>query len=102
MLWSSKHGQTDELTKFKVSSISNEDILETVKQAKLEAQEAMGKLCMADALKHDGDWINPCNKMSDEIDDYSSEEDSDSEPDMENIHESINDDEKINDNELQM
>ena len=96
---SSKHGQTDESTKFKVSSISNEDILETVKQAKLEAQEAMGKLCMADALKHDGDWINPCNKMSDEIDDYSSEEDSDSEPDMENIHESINDDEKINDND---
>ena len=96
---SSKHGQTDELTKFKVSGISNEDILETVKQAKLEAQEAMGKLCMADVLKHDGDWINPCNKMCDEIDDYSSEEDSDSEPDMENIHESINDDEKINDND---
>ena len=50
---------------------------------------------MADAWKHDGDWINPCNKMSDEIDDYSSEEDSDSEPDMENIHESINDDERL-------
>ena len=29
----------------------------------------MEKLCMADTLKHNGDWINPSSKMSDEIDD---------------------------------
>ena len=52
---SSKLGQRGESMKFTVNSISNEDILETVKQAKLEAQEAMEKLCMADTLKHNGD-----------------------------------------------
>ena len=95
---SSKHGQIDDTMKFKISSISSKDILETVKQAKVEAQEAMEKLGMSDSLKHNGDWINPCSKISDETDDNSSKEDTDSEQDMENIHENVFYDEKNNEN----
>ena len=80
---SNKHAQTDTTGKSKVSNVSNEDILDIVKQAKEEAQEAMEILGMAETLKHNGDWINPCT-TSDEIDDDSSEEDSDPELDAEN------------------
>ena len=52
---SNKHSQTDNTMKSNVSDVSNEDILEIVKQAKVEAQKAMEKLGMADTFQHNDD-----------------------------------------------
>ena len=85
-----KHSQIDPTVVPNVSHVSNEDILEIVKQAKEEAQEAMEKLGMADIFKQNGEWINLCSTEIDEGND-GSEDGSDSEPDVEDIHEITND-----------
>jgi len=57
----------------------------------------MEKLGMDDTCKHQGEWINPCSNMSDEIYDDSSE-DSDSELEVENTHENKIEDKKYSAN----
>ena len=69
--------------------MSNEDILETVKQAKGEAQEVMEKLGMADIFKQKDEWINLCSIEIDEDDDGS--EDGSFESDVEDVCEITND-----------
>ena len=75
-----------------VSRISDKAILEAVKTAELEAQDAMEKLSMADALKCNGEWINPSHKSSDELEDESSDD-----SDVENTNET--DDASKNENQ---
>ena len=91
----SKHDQKhspDTKCNHNVSSISDEAILETVKTAELEAQDAMEKLGMADALKCNGEWINLSHKSSDELEDESSDD-----SDVENTNEA--DDTSKNENQ---
>ena len=93
----SKHSQTDARMIPTVTDITNERILEKVKQAKVEAQNAMQKLGIAESLKHDGEWINPC---SEKIDVDISDDDSDSEDNIENDDNSMNNNAKSNSNIL--
>jgi len=78
-----------------VTDITNERILEKVKQARSEAQNAMQKLGIVESLKHDGEWINPC---SGKIDIDSSDDDDDSNDDMEIDEKSTNNSIKSNSN----